>query len=296
MKSRFFLSLCLALFTLAVSVRAQGQFDDVEIKATKVAGNVYMLKGAGGNIGVSVGEDGIFMIDDQFAELADKIKVKLSELNQGELKFILNTHHHGDHTGSNGIFGSEATVISHDNVRKHLSTRKTVDGEVVEPKPEELWPIMTFGSSLTLHFNGEEIKVIHAPGVHTDGDAVIHFTGSNVLHAGDLLFSGLFPYVDLASGGRVQSLIAYVEKLLNELPTDIKIIPGHGPLSDYSSLKTYHEMLIETTAFIREGMENGQSPDELKTRGVPDKWKDWSWSFIPTDRWIDIVYESYSTN
>src|SRR5687767_6795650 len=190
------------------SALAQTDWSKVEVKVHKVHGNVYMLQGMGGNIGVSVGPDGILIVDDQYAPLADKIKAALKTLGEGKLKFVLNTHWHGDHTGSNAAFGPEAPVIAHDNVRKRLSTeqRNEFFKRTTPPSPKEALPIITFGHSLTVHFNGEEIRVIHFPQGHTDGDSIIFFTNSNVVHMGDHFFAGRFPLVDLDSGGNVEGL------------------------------------------------------------------------------------------
>lgn len=269
------------LFVLLSShiVHPQSDFDNVEIKATHVAGNIYMLEGAGGNIGVSIGKDGVLLVDDQFAPLADKIRAAIAGIAKGDLKFILNTHHHGDHTGGNPVFGPEATIIAHENVRKRLAD-----------KPKKGWPVITFESSLSVHFNGEEIKAIHFEHSHTDGDAVVFFTASNVVHMGDLLFSGLFPYVDLAAGGDVETLIGSIEHLIEELPADARIIPGHGPLSTLKELRDYHTMLTETVAFVRNGINSGRSLDQLKKEGLPDKWKSWSWEFISQEKWIETIY------
>src|SRR4026209_1900451 len=194
------LLLLLVLLLVAVPVNAQQtDWSKVEIKSTKVNGNVYMLEGAGGNIGVSVGADGILIVDDQFAPLADKIRAALKSLGEGKLKFILNTHWHGDHTGGNASFGPEAPIIAHDNVRRRLATEQKSEffKRTTPASPKEALPVITFDKSLSVHFNGEEIKVIHFPQGHTDGDSVIFFTSSNVVHLGDDFFAGRFPFVDL---------------------------------------------------------------------------------------------------
>ena len=269
--------------SLCITAWAQMDFARIEIKTTHVAGNIYMLEGAGGNIGVSVGPDGILLVDDQFAPLAEKIRNALKELGEGQLKFLINTHFHGDHTGGNVVFGNEAPIISHANVRKRLK---------MESSPKEALPVVTFSDSLSIHFNGEEIRVIHFPNSHTDGDSVIFFTGSNVIHMGDLFFSGRFPYVDLNNGGDVEGLIKHIEKLLAELPPDVKLIPGHGPLSDIDDLKTYHQTLVATMEVIREQIEAGKSLEEIKAAGFPQKWRSWGAGFISTGRWIEIVHRS----
>ena len=268
---------------LCIAAWAQMDFSRIKIKTTHVAGSVYMLKGAGGNIGVSVGPDGMLLVDDQFEPLAEKIRNALKELGEGSLKFLVNTHFHGDHTGGNVVFGDEAHIISHANVRKRLQ---------MDSPPQEALPVVTFNDSLSIHFNGEEIRVIHFPNSHTDGDSVIFFTGSNVVHTGDLFFSGRFPYVDLDSGGDVEGLIKHIEKLLAELPPDVKLIPGHGPLSDIDDLKTYHQTIVETADLVRDQIEAGKSLDEIKTVGLPQKWRSWGSGFISTGRWIEIVHRS----
>ena len=269
--------------SLCIAAWAQRDYARIEIKATHVAGNIYMLEGAGGNIGVSVGPDGILLVDDQFAPLAEKIRNALKELGEVPLKFLINTHFHGDHTGGNVIFGDEAHIVAHANVRKRLQ---------IEASPKEALPVVTFNDSLSIHFNGEEARVIHFPHSHTDGDSVIFFTGSNVVHTGDLFFSGRFPYVDLDSGGDVEGLIKHIEKLLTELPPDVKLIPGHGPLSDIDDLKTYHQTLVATTDMIRDQIEAGKSLEEIKAAGLPKKWRSWGAGFISTGRWIEIAYRS----
>lgn len=268
---------------LCIAAWAQRDYTRIQIKTTHVAGNIYMLEGAGGNIGVSVGPDGILLVDDQFAPLAEKIRNALKALDDGPLKFLINTHFHGDHTGGNAIFGAEAPIISHVNVRKRLQ---------MESSSKEGLPVVTFNDSLSIHFNGEEIRVLHFPNSHTDGDSVIFFTGSNVVHMGDLFFSGRFPYVDLNNGGDVEGLIKHIEKLLTELPPDVKLIPGHGPLSDIDDLKTYHRTLVATTDMIRDQIKAGKGLAEIKAAGLPKKWRSWGAGFISTGRWIEIVHRS----
>jgi glyoxylase-like metal-dependent hydrolase (beta-lactamase superfamily II) len=279
------------------TVEAQRNFDEIQIEAQHVAGNVYMLVGSGGNIGVSSGPDGSLMVDDQFAPLADKIRAALRELGQdgpsAELKFVLNTHWHGDHTGGNVEFGPEATVVAHANVRKRLSTREDLGGgRTQEPQPVEALPVITFGDSLSIHFNGEEIRAIHFPHGHTDGDAVIFFTGANVVHMGDDFFSGRFPFVDLAAGGSVKGLNRAVGGVLDQIPSDAQVIPGHGPLSTVDDLRAYHRMLAQTIGIVEERIGAGQSADEVKAGGLPAEWADWGTGFINTERWLETVYQS----
>jgi glyoxylase-like metal-dependent hydrolase (beta-lactamase superfamily II) len=264
------------------------------MKATKVAGNVYMLEGAGGNIGVSVGDDGLLIVDDQFAPLADKIRAALKGLADKKLRFILNTHWHGDHTGGNVAFGPEATIIAHDNVRKRLATeqKSTVFNSTTPASPKEALPVITFDQSLSVHFNGEDIRAIHFPHGHTDGDSVIFFSASNVVHLGDDFFAGRFPFVDLESGGSVEGLVKNIGELVNKIPADAKLIPGHGPISTLDDLKSYHRMLQQTTEIVRGKITAGKTLDQIKTEGLPDEWKPWGTGFIKTDRWVETIYKS----
>ncbi|HYG82170.1 MAG TPA: MBL fold metallo-hydrolase [Pyrinomonadaceae bacterium] len=288
-----FVLLAAGLAAGTVSVRAQQpDFSNVEIKATKVAGSVYMLEGAGGNIGVSVGADGILIVDDQFAPLAEKIRAALKTLGDGKLKFVLNTHWHGDHTGGNARFSTEASIIAHDNVRKRLASDQKIFGNTVPASPREALPVITFDNSLAVHFNGEEIRAIHFPNGHTDGDSVIFFTGSNVVHMGDDFFAGRFPFVDLENGGNVVGLAKNVGDIINRLPAGVKIIPGHGPLSTVDDLRLYHRMLLETTDIVRKQAAAGKTLEQIKAAGLPETWKDWGTGFIKTDQWIELIFRS----
>jgi glyoxylase-like metal-dependent hydrolase (beta-lactamase superfamily II) len=286
--------LLLVLFVFAGAAQAQTDFSKVQMKATKVAGNVYMLEGAGGNIGVSVGDDGLLIVDDQFAPLADKIRAALKGLADKKLRFILNTHWHGDHTGGNVAFGPEATIIAHDNVRKRLATeqKSTVFNSTTPASPKEALPVITFDQSLSVHFNGEDIRAIHFPHGHTDGDSVIFFSASNVVHLGDDFFAGRFPFVDLESGGSVEGLVKNIGELVNKIPADAKLIPGHGPISTLDDLKSYHRMLQQTTEIVRGKITAGKTLDQIKTEGLPDEWKPWGTGFIKTDRWVETIYKS----
>jgi cyclase len=283
------------LLVLTISIQAQQRdFSQVQIKVTKISGNVYMLEGSGGNIGVSVGDDGILIVDDQYAPLADKIRAALKGLGDKKLRFILNTHWHGDHTGGNVVFGPEAPIIAHDNVRKRMATEQKSElfKNTTPASPKEALPLITFGQALTVHFNGEEIRAIHFPKGHTDGDIVIFFTSSNVVHLGDDFFAGRFPFVDLESGGSVEGLIKNIGELIGKVPAGAKLIPGHGPISTIDDLKSYHRMLQETTNVVRQKIAAGKTLEQIKSEGLADEWKPWGAGFIKTDLWLEIVYKS----
>ena len=282
--------LLLTLF-VASAVLAQGQdFSKVEIKAEKVAGTVYMLTGSGGNIGVSAGEDGIVIIDDQFAPLAPKIKEALKAISDKPIRFVLNTHYHGDHTGGNEIFGREGTIIAHENVRTRLANGSTARGNNTPPAPKVALPIVTFNDRATVHFNGEDIRAVHFANGHTDGDSIIEFPNARVIHMGDDFFNGTFPFVDVENGGSVKGLIKAVDTMVARIDDTWKVIPGHGPLGDKKALAAFAEMLHGTWNVVEAGVKAGKSADQLKSEKALAKWNDvWGKGFIKTDAWLDLL-------
>jgi glyoxylase-like metal-dependent hydrolase (beta-lactamase superfamily II) len=275
-----------------------GHFNERQdnFRTEKVAGNVYALFGRGGNIGASYGADGLLMIDTQFADIADKIKAELKKLGSDKPKYVFNTHWHGDHTGGNEIFGQDAIIIAHNNVRNRLLNTTEFRGQTRTPTAKVGLPMITYDRGLSIYFNGEEIKAVHFEKGHTDGDTVIFFTGSNVVHLGDDFFVGRFPFVDLESGGSVEGLVRNIGELIQMIPSDAKLIPGHGSVSTIDDLRDYHQMLIETTLMIRKQMRDGKSLDEIKKAGFPEKYKEAGSGFINTDAWIETIYKSYSMN
>lgn len=282
--------------SLASAHIKHAETQDVKVTTEKVAGNVFVLFGQGGNIGVSAGKDGILIIDDQYMNMADKIKAALKELGSETPRFVFNTHWHGDHAGGNPIFGQSSIIIAQENVRKRLSVDVKMFGEEIKALPPIGLPMITYGQGLSIYFNGEEIRAVHFPNGHTDGDTVIFFTGSNVVHLGDDFFAGKFPFVDLDSGGSVAGLIKNIDALIKQIPADAKLIPGHGAISNLSDLKTYHQMLVDTTSIVRKRMDEKKSLDEVKKAGFPDKYKDWASGFINADTWIETIYKEYSVN
>ncbi|HYV44217.1 MAG TPA: MBL fold metallo-hydrolase [Myxococcaceae bacterium] len=280
----------LALVQGSALAQPQVDFDKVEIKPAKVAGSVYVLYGQGGNIGVSAGPDGILIIDDQFAPLAPKIKAALKGIQDAPLKWVLNTHFHFDHTGGNAIFGKEAPIIAHENVRNRLKAGTSNQGVVSPPAAVSALPVITFKDSVSVHFNGEEIRAVHYPNGHTDTDTIVFFTGSKVVHMGDHYFGGKYPFVDTSSGGSVSGLIANVEKVAAELPADWKVIPGHGEVTTAAELKTWVQGLKDQRVAVQAALAQKKTPDQLKKDKLLSKWGDkWATPFVDSDKWLDAL-------
>ena len=278
---------CLLLsgISAAATVLAQDdRFANVTIETVSVTGNISMLIGSGGNIGVSAGDDGLLIIDDQYAPLAAKIRAALSQLNPDAPKFLLNTHFHGDHTGGNADFGVASIIIAHENVRGRL---------VAEDSPSSALPVITFDDDVTVHFNGENITLIHMPRGHTDTDSVVMFEDSNVVHMGDHFFNGGFPFVDLANGGTVQGYLSNLEKALSWIDNETSVIPGHGPLGSKADLLAFYNVVKDTSTTIRVMKSQGVSAEEAVTEGLGDEYESWGQGFINEQRWIETVFASY---
>jgi cyclase len=294
-KLSFFLTAL--LFASGWAFSQDEDFSKVQIKVTKVAGNVYMLQGAGGNIGASIGEDGIVVVDDQYAPLADKIQAALKGITALPVRFIINTHYHEDHTGGNAYFQKQAPIIAHDNVRKRLESGGGAGngGSVhmdFKPAPKEALPIITFDHDVTVHLNGEDIRALYFPAGHTDGDSVIFFPKSNVVHMGDDFVTYGFPFIDVDSGGSIDGMIDGVEKVIAQVPADVKIIPGHGPISSVADVRAYLDMLKGTREAVAKEIKDGKTLDQMKQAKLLDPWKKYAGDFISADAFIETLYNS----
>ena len=272
---------------------------DVEVRTTKVTDNIYMVVGtadvealrsgdlgnfSGGNIGLSVGEDGVLIIDAKMAVFADKIKSAIRQIGGDSPKFIIDTHSHDDHINGNPEFRGAGTIIAHDNAR----------ARIIAEKSQEYWPVITFDHSLSIHLNGEEIRALYYPAGHTDGDIVVYFVSSNVVHMGDLFFSGYLPYVDLESGGTVLGYMNNVSDILDRIPDNVMILPGHGPVSTKKDLQTYHRLMRETVALVTDQMHSGKDLEQIQEIGLQEEWISWGWFLVTPDIWIETIYKSYS--
>jgi cyclase len=284
-------ALALTLLAAAAASAQERDFSKVEVQATKVSGNVYVLTGAGGNIGATVGDDGVAIVDDQFAPLAPKIHAALQKLSPTPVRFVINTHWHGDHTGGNAAFADTASILAHANVRKRLSTGGKNRFQDIPPATGAALPVVTFEQGLSLWWNGEEIRAIHPGRGHTDGDSVIWFTKSKVVHMGDDYFAGMFPFVDLTSGGSVVKLIEAIDVIVGQVPADAKVIPGHGPVSTVPELRKFRGMLDEVVGAVRKGLAAGKSVDQLRKDNVLAPWADWGKGFMKADDFLAIVAE-----
>ena len=289
----FFLMLCL---TLAVAAQDK-DLSKVQMKVTKVSGGIYMLEGAGGNIAASVGDDGIVIVDDQYAPLADKIQAALKGITDRPVRFVINTHYHEDHTGSNAYFQKAAPIIAQDNVRKRLEQGGTAgNGASVrfeaKPQPREALPIITFDHDVTVHLNGEDIRALHFPAGHTDGDSIIFFPKSNVVHMGDDFVTYGFPFIDVDSGGSINGMIDAVDAVIAQLPGDVKVIPGHGALSNLDDVRNFVKMLKDTRQAVQKALEQGMTLEQMKQAKILDPWKKFSGDFISQDAYLETLYNS----
>ena len=274
----------LILNSLAFFASAHDRFVDVKITSQHLNDSVYMVQGSGGNIGVSAGEDGILIVDDQFAPLAERIAATLKGINPGDVKYVINTHYHGDHTGGNSWFKENlgSTVFAHENVRVRLASK--------EDTVKSALPVVTYEDGVKFHFNQETIHVIYLNEGHTDGDSVVWFEQANAVHTGDLFFKDWFPYIDLGAGGSVQGYVESVEKILSMIKDDTKVIPGHGSLATKAELRKFVEMIKETSSFVQAQKAKGMTVEQVVEQGLDEKWASWSWRFINEEKWIKTLY------
>ena len=277
---------------------AQQDFSKVEVKSEKLADGVYMLTGAGGNIGVSAGADGVFLIDSQYAPLTDRIKAAIAGHSTQPVRFLLNTHWHGDHVGGNENLGKSGVVIvAQENVRKRMSQEQfnKIFNSKTPPSPAAALPLVTFVDSISFHVNGDNVDAFHVPPAHTDGDAMVYFRRANVLHMGDTFFNGMYPFVDLSTGGSIAGMIGACERGLSTGDATTKIIPGHGPSGNKADLKAFRDMLAASRDAVAPLVKAGKTLDEVKaakpTAALDDKWGK---GFLKPDVWVSIVYADLS--
>jgi glyoxylase-like metal-dependent hydrolase (beta-lactamase superfamily II) len=274
------------LLAILFSISAQGRFDAVEIKPIKVSDHVYMFKGAGGNIGVSVGEDGVVIIDSQFEPLHKKIVAEIKKLSKKPVKFLINTHYHGDHTGGNAKFGmKDVTIVAHKNVRKRLPNNRGFHKDAL--------PDVTFNNKIHVHANGDDIDIHHPKNAHTDGDGIVFLKQSNVIHMGDTYFSEKYPYIDVKSGGSIQGAIEAQELGLKLGNDQTKYIPGHGSLKTKADLAKYLEMLRDIRDKVKNQKDAGKSLEDVIASKPTAKYDAiYDGGFIKADALVKAVYTS----
>ena len=280
---------------LSAPLQAQQDFSKVEIRTEKLSDSLYMLVGAGGNIGLSVGEDAVFMIDDQFAPLAPKIRAAVARLTTKPVQFVLNTHFHFDHTGGNEAFGrAGAWIVAHDNVRRRMSTEQLINfagnRSAQAASPKAALPVVTVPGSISFHINGDEVHAFHVPNAHTDGDLIVHFKRGDVIHMGDVFFNGMYPFIDAGSGGSARGTVAAFDRVLALAGEKTRIIPGHGPLASRADAQAMRDMLASVTQRIEDLRRAGRSDDEIRNAGISAEFDErFGKGFINPARFVQMM-------
>jgi len=296
MQGNKLISLAVAIMALSLTTIAAAQdFASVEIRTTEVSEGVYAMEGAGGNLGLVVGENGAFLIDDQYAPLTEKIQAAVDEVTDQPIRFVFNTHWHGDHTGGNeNLAEGGSLVVAHENVRKRMSAGQFMEffDSEVPPASEKALPVVTFNDRVSFHLGGQTVNAIHVPGAHTDGDAIVHLEEANVIHSGDIVFHGLYPFIDYGSGGSLGGMIEATDRILELADGDTAVITGHGgPVINRNQLTGYRDMLATVHRRLIELIVDGATLDEVQAAGVTDEFDEqWGQGFIGPERWVELNY------
>lgn len=287
-------ALILALLPFGLS--AQQNFDTITVKATALRGGVYMLTGAGGNMGLSVGDDAAFLVDDQFAPLTPKILAAIASVTSKPVRFVVNTHWHFDHTGGNENMGrAGALIVAHNNVRKRMSTEQFIQQmqRRVPPSPPAALPVVTFTDSVSFHINGDQLVAFHVPPAHTDGDVIVHFTNADVIHMGDLFMTISYPFIDLSSGGHVRGFVDAADRALAVCTPQTIVIPGHGPITNCAGLKEWRDVIATVQNRVRAELQRGRTLEQIKQANLTaDFDAKWGKGFVTPALLVEAVYRS----
>lgn len=282
-----------SVVVVCLGAHGQAQQGQPRITITPVAGPVYMLQGGGGNIGIVADPAGLFMIDAMEEPAAPEIRAAVKSLpGGGSVRVLVNTHWHGDHTNGNRAFGPGAAIIAHEHVRPLLARSQTLLGQQTRSLPPEALPNITYSDMLAAYAGGEAIRLVHYPHAHTDGDTVVFIDALKIVHMGDMFFNGMFPFLDVDNGGDIRSWVRQLDAILDVLPADAKIIPGHGPLGGPAELKAFRQMLADSADVVGRQIKEGKTLDQIKAAGLPDRFAPWTKGFLATDRWLELVFRS----
>ncbi len=281
--------LMLATLCSVVSLPAQ----ESKVTTTPVAGPVYMLQGGGGNIGIIADPAGVFMIDSMDERSADQVRTAINALPGGDkIRILIDTHWHSDHTDGNKVFGPGSIIVAQENVRALLAKPQSLMGQKTQPLPASALPTITYSDKLALYAGDAQIRLVHYPHAHTNGDTVVFIDKYKVVHMGDMFFNGLFPFLDVANGGDIENWVRQLDIILPNLPADVKIIPGHGPLAGVADLKAFRQMLFDSGETVRRQIKEGKTLDQIKAAGLPDRFAPWTKGFLTTPQWLEMVYSS----
>jgi cyclase len=285
--------LILVVFVLFAPGFLPAQQAPVKFTLTPVAGQIYMLQGDGGNIGVMADPAGVLLIDSMYQRSAPSIREAIKSLPGGDkVRFLVNTHWHSDHTEGNLALGPGAIILAHENVRSLLAKPQSLLGQQTNAYPSGALPSVTYSDKLTLYVGDEPIRLVHYPNTHSNGDTVVFFDRSNVMHMGDMFFQGMFPFLDVANGGDIDSWVRQIDAVASSVPADVKIIPGHGPLVGIAELKAFRQMLFDSADTVRKQMKEGKTLEQIKAAGLPERFAPWTKGFLTTPQWLELVYRS----
>lgn len=285
-----------AMLFAPIAVAQMPAPDDAEVKVIELAEGIHMLMGLGGNIALSSGPDGAFIVDDELKPMSPKVKAAVASVTKAPVKMVFNTHWHFDHAGGNEFFSGEgALIVAHDNVRQRMSSTQfsTFFNTETPPSPDAALPVITFDNSVTFHLNGQTIRAIHVPPAHTDGDSILIFEEANVTHLGDVFFNGMYPFIDINSGGSVVGMLEAIDVIIPLLNEETQIIPGHGPAGTLDDLRAYQSMLSLVSARIQVLIEEGKSKEQvIALRPTFNFDEQWGWKFLPAEKWVGLIYDS----